>query len=120
MCERRRRAARVRGGEVRLRHAAAAAVRRDRDHRAAVRARTARVALAGEGRASSRGCGAGPRWRPGRGAREGRLRTDEGVKMMRRVRTLACLAFCTVGVMVAFAVPAGAQQLVDAGKEGDG
>jgi hypothetical protein len=39
---------------------------------------------------------------------------------MRRIRTLAALALCTVGALLALAVPAGAQQLVDAGKEGDG
>ena len=39
---------------------------------------------------------------------------------MRLVRTLVFLAFCTVGAVFVLAVPAGAQQLVDAGKEGDG
>ena len=39
---------------------------------------------------------------------------------MRRIRTLAALAFCTIGALLALAVPAGAQQLVDARKEGDG
>ncbi len=38
--------------------------------------------------------------------------------MMRRIRTLAALAFCTIGALLALAVPAGAQQLVDAGKRG--
>jgi hypothetical protein len=39
---------------------------------------------------------------------------------MRRIRTLAALALCTIGALLALGVPAGAQQLVDAGKEGDG
>jgi len=39
---------------------------------------------------------------------------------MRRIRTLAALAFSTIGALLALTVPAGAQQLVDAGKEGDG
>ncbi len=39
---------------------------------------------------------------------------------MRRIRTLVVLGLCTVGALVALAVPAGAQQVVDAGKEGDG
>jgi hypothetical protein len=39
---------------------------------------------------------------------------------MRRIRSLIALALCTVGALLALAVPAGAQQLVDAGKEGDG
>ena len=39
---------------------------------------------------------------------------------MRRIRTLAALALCTIGALLALVVPAGAQQLVDAGKEGDG
>jgi hypothetical protein len=40
--------------------------------------------------------------------------------MMRRIRALAALALCSLGALLALAVPAGAQQLVDAGKEGDG
>jgi hypothetical protein len=40
--------------------------------------------------------------------------------MLRRIRALVGLGLCTIGVLVALAVPAGAQQLVDAGKEGDG
>ena len=40
--------------------------------------------------------------------------------MMRRIRTVLGLALCTVGALLALGVPAGAQQLVDAGKEGDG
>ena len=39
---------------------------------------------------------------------------------MRRIRGLIGLALCTVGALLALTVPAGAQQLVDAGKEGDG
>lgn len=39
---------------------------------------------------------------------------------MRRIRTALALALGTVGVLVALAAPAGAQQLVDAGREGDG
>ena len=39
---------------------------------------------------------------------------------MRRLRSILGLALCTVGALLALAVPAGAQQLVDAGKEGDG
>jgi hypothetical protein len=38
----------------------------------------------------------------------------------RRLRSLLGLALVTVGALLALAVPAGAQQLVDAGKEGDG
>jgi hypothetical protein len=39
---------------------------------------------------------------------------------MRRTRSLIALALCTVAALLALAVPAGAQQIVDAGKEGDG
>ena len=39
---------------------------------------------------------------------------------MRRIRTLVGLGLCTVGAFLALSVPAGAQQVVDAGKEGDG
>ena len=42
------------------------------------------------------------------------------MKYVRRIRTLVGLGLCTVGALLALAVPAGAQQLVDAGKEGDG
>ena len=55
------------------------------------------------------------------GARHGRLRTGEGVTMLRRIRARrrarprASSARCSRS-----AAPAGAQQLVDAGKEGDG
>jgi hypothetical protein len=40
--------------------------------------------------------------------------------VMRRLGSVVGLALCTLGALVALAVPAGAQQLVDAGKEGDG
>jgi len=40
--------------------------------------------------------------------------------VLRRTRSLVGLALCTVAALLALAVPAGAQQLVDAGKEGDG
>jgi len=40
--------------------------------------------------------------------------------MMRRIRSVLGLAFVTIGALLALSVPAGAQQLVDAGKEGDG
>jgi hypothetical protein len=40
--------------------------------------------------------------------------------MLRRIRALVGLGLCTLGALLALAVPAGAQQLVDAGKEGDG
>jgi len=40
--------------------------------------------------------------------------------MMRRIRGVVGLGLCVVGALLAFAVPARAQQLVDAGKEGDG
>jgi Na+/melibiose symporter-like transporter len=40
--------------------------------------------------------------------------------MMRRLRTLVALTLATVAALLVLAVPAGAQQLVDAGKEGDG
>ena len=40
--------------------------------------------------------------------------------MMRRTRSLVALALLSVAALLALAVPAGAQQLVDAGKEGDG
>ena len=39
---------------------------------------------------------------------------------MRRIRTVLAFALGTVGALLALAAPAGAQQLVDAGKEGDG
>jgi hypothetical protein len=39
---------------------------------------------------------------------------------MRRMRSLVALTLGAVAALVALAVPAGAQQLVDAGKEGDG
>jgi hypothetical protein len=40
--------------------------------------------------------------------------------MLRRIRALAGLGLCTIGALLALTVPAGAQQVVDAGKEGDG
>jgi hypothetical protein len=40
--------------------------------------------------------------------------------MLRRLRFAIPLALCTISAVPLFAVPAGAQQLVDAGKEGDG
>jgi len=40
--------------------------------------------------------------------------------MLRRIRALVGLGLCTVGALLALAAPASAQQLVDAGKEGDG
>jgi hypothetical protein len=40
--------------------------------------------------------------------------------VLRRLRSCLGLALVTVGALLALAVPAGAQQLVDAGKEGDG
>ena len=40
--------------------------------------------------------------------------------MVRRIRALVGLGLCVVGALLALAAPAGAQQLVDAGKEGDG
>jgi len=40
--------------------------------------------------------------------------------VLRRLRSVLALALVTVGALLALAVPAGAQQLVDAGKEGDG
>ena len=40
--------------------------------------------------------------------------------MMRRIRSVLGLAFVTIGALLALSVPVGAQQLVDAGKEGDG
>ncbi len=39
---------------------------------------------------------------------------------MRRLRTLVALTLATLAAVLVLAVPAGAQQLVDAGKEGDG
>jgi hypothetical protein len=39
---------------------------------------------------------------------------------MRSIRTILAGALLTLGVLLAGAVPAGAQQLVDAGKQGDG
>ena len=39
---------------------------------------------------------------------------------MRRLRSTVGLVLCVIGALVALSVPAGAQQLVDAGKEGDG
>jgi hypothetical protein len=40
--------------------------------------------------------------------------------MMRPTRSLVALTLLSVAALLALAVPAGAQQLVDAGKEGDG
>jgi hypothetical protein len=40
--------------------------------------------------------------------------------MLRRIRALVGLGACAVGALLALAGPAGAQQLVDAGKHGDG
>jgi hypothetical protein len=40
--------------------------------------------------------------------------------MMRRLRTALALALGALAALLALSVPAGAQQLVDAGKEGDG
>ncbi len=40
--------------------------------------------------------------------------------MMRRIRSVVGVVLCTIGALLALSVPAGAQQLVDAGKEGDG
>ena len=39
---------------------------------------------------------------------------------MRRLRALVALTISVLGALLLLAVPAGAQQLVDAGKEGDG
>lgn len=40
--------------------------------------------------------------------------------MLRRLRFAISLGACTIAAVLLLAVPAGAQQLVDAGKEGDG
>jgi hypothetical protein len=40
--------------------------------------------------------------------------------MLRRLRFAIPLSLCACAAVVLFAAPAGAQQLVDAGKEGDG
>jgi hypothetical protein len=40
--------------------------------------------------------------------------------MVRRIRALVGLGLCVVGALLALTVPAGAQQLVDAGGEGNG
>jgi hypothetical protein len=40
--------------------------------------------------------------------------------MLRRTRTLVALTLTVIGTLALLAVPASAQQLVDAGKEGDG
>jgi hypothetical protein len=40
--------------------------------------------------------------------------------MLRRLRSVISLALCVGAVLLVSAVPAGAQQLVDAGGEGDG
>ena len=42
------------------------------------------------------------------------------MKYVRRIRAFTGLGLCTVGALLALTAPAGAQQLVDAGKEGDG
>jgi len=42
------------------------------------------------------------------------------MKQVRRIRALVGLVCCAFGALLVLAVPAGAQQLVDAGKEGDG
>ena len=40
--------------------------------------------------------------------------------VMGRIRSVVALLLLALGVLVSLSVPAGAQQLVDAGKEGDG
>ena len=40
--------------------------------------------------------------------------------MMRRIRSVLALALTTVGAVLMLASPARAQQLVDAGRQGDG
>jgi hypothetical protein len=40
--------------------------------------------------------------------------------MLRRLRFAIPLVLCAISTVLLFAAPAGAQQLVDAGKEGDG
>lgn len=40
--------------------------------------------------------------------------------MLRRIRSVAGAALAAVGALLVLAAPAGAQQVVDAGKEGDG
>jgi hypothetical protein len=40
--------------------------------------------------------------------------------MLRRIRSVVGLVLCALAALALLAVPAGAQQLVDAGKEGDG
>jgi hypothetical protein len=40
--------------------------------------------------------------------------------MLRRLHFAIPLAVCAISALLLFAAPAGAQQLVDAGKEGDG
>ncbi len=49
-----------------------------------------------------------------------RSRSGKGVSMLRRLRFVILLAVCTISAVLLVAAPAGAQQLVDAGKEGDG
>jgi hypothetical protein len=40
--------------------------------------------------------------------------------MLRRIRTVVALALVAIATLALLGAPAGAQQLVDAGKEGDG
>ena len=40
--------------------------------------------------------------------------------MVRRIRAIVGLGLCVVGALLALTAPAGAQQLVDAGGEGNG
>ena len=47
-------------------------------------------------------------------------RAGKGVSMLRRLRFAIPLAVCAISAVLLFAAPAGAQQLVDAGQEGDG
>jgi hypothetical protein len=42
------------------------------------------------------------------------------MSVLRRLRSLIGLALVTIGALLALAMPAGAQQLVDAGGEGNG
>jgi hypothetical protein len=42
------------------------------------------------------------------------------MSVLRRLRSLIGLALVTIGALLALALPAGAQQLVDAGGEGNG
>ena len=112
----------ARGRRVRLRHAAAPAVRRLRDRRHPVRARAPRLHWREKDEHAAEAAAKAEADRSGV-ADARRARTGEGRLMMRpscRSSSLAAPLCASAALRRARRAPAGAQQLVDAGKEGDG